>query len=174
MRVPTSLPRIKSTVFAIDAIECRLDDCPAAAVAPPLRAALNRLLGFPVSPNEFEAYEPGYAAAEKARHASFERNLWVMENVLLSFVSDCEAALPPMTDEAWMESLHDSMLRYLRTWFGLYSREHRSDETPIEIGDWTLCRLAAAFQTAYTVDPWVLPYQPLTPEQLVAASALLI
>jgi hypothetical protein len=64
------------------------------------------------------------------------------------------------------------MLEYLRLWFRAYSREISPDELPTEIEDWSLCRLVAAFQQAQTADPAdLLPYRPLPPSHLVAATA---
>ncbi len=168
-----SLPLPISIAEAIVAIETRLDAHPTAPVTPPLRAALSRLLQFPVgSPlPDLEEYEPAFIAAERANQAAFDRNLFVMENFVVAFVSECQAALPGPTEVAWMEALHDSMLAHLRLWFRAYSREIRPDEIPSDIEGWSLCRLVAAFQTANAVDPDLFPYQPLTPAELVALSA---
>jgi hypothetical protein len=70
MSEPT-IPLLKSIVYAIEAVESRLDACPTAAVTPLLRAALKRLLAFPVHSAELpESYEPEYASALQARDAS--------------------------------------------------------------------------------------------------------
>ncbi len=170
------LPLLQSIAYAIEAIETRLDAHPEATVTPSLRAALDCLLALPAgSPlPDLQEYEPEFLAAVEASWVAFGRNLWVMENFVLALVSECEAAGAGLTDVAWMESLHASMLGYLRLWFGAYSREICPDGIPAEIEDWSLCRLAAAYQTAYAVDPNLLPYRPLPPAELVALSADLI
>jgi hypothetical protein len=173
MSEPTPTPKLKSMYAAITMVESRLDACPAATVTPQLRAALDRLLVFPVEAPfpALDSYEPGYASAEKARSAWFDRNLWVMENFVLSFVGDC-AAKGPVPDPLWLETLHDSMRDYLRIWLRAYAIEQGAAGFGVAIGDLSLLRLVAMFQLAQSVvEPDDLSYRPHPVDHLYAATA---